>query len=41
LPENPHRNKFNSKMCRGCEFLEVCQTKGEGTIKIEVRKELE
>ncbi len=41
LPENPFRNKFENKICKGCDFFEVCQTKPAGDIKIEVRKELE
>jgi CRISPR/Cas system-associated exonuclease Cas4 (RecB family) len=41
LPENPFRNKFDNKICKGCDFLKVCQTKGAGDIKIEVRKDLE
>jgi hypothetical protein len=41
LPENPYRNKYNSKICKNCDFLKACQTKGVGEIKIESRKELE
>jgi len=41
LPENPYRNKYNSKNCKGCDFLEACQQKPVGDIKIESRKELE
>jgi len=41
LPENPYRNKYNSKVCKSCDFFEACQTKPEGVIKIEARKELE
>ena len=41
LPRNPHRMKYNSKNCKDCMFLKVCQEKPEGVIDIEVRKELE
>lgn len=41
LPENPYRNKYNSKICKGCDFLEACQSKPEGDIKIAYRKDLE
>jgi hypothetical protein len=41
LPENPYRNKFENKVCKGCDFLKACQSKPVGDIKIEARKELE
>ena len=41
LPENPYKNKFSNKNCKGCDFFKVCQTKPTGDIKIEARKELE
>jgi CRISPR/Cas system-associated exonuclease Cas4 (RecB family) len=41
LPENPFRNKFENKICKGCDFFKVCQTKGVGDIKIDSRKDLE
>jgi CRISPR/Cas system-associated exonuclease Cas4 (RecB family) len=41
LPENPYRVKYNSRDCKGCMFLKVCQTKPVGDIKIESRKDLE
>jgi CRISPR/Cas system-associated exonuclease Cas4 (RecB family) len=40
LPENPFRNKYENKICKGCDFFKVCQTKPVGDIKIEPRKDL-
>ena len=41
LPENPYRNKYNSKVCKSCDFIQACQSKPEGDIKIPVRREIE
>lgn len=41
IPQNPYRNKYASKVCKSCDFFNACQTKPEGIIRIEPRKDLE